>query len=175
MNQQGQKQRLFHNIDRPIKIDNNKNKLDYVNLYDQSTENYADYLTQNSHIGPIKKGNWSSIDGINIDNDSHHRTQRNITRSKQKHILKTRLYNGAYMGRKLNQLDDIKNESMLLYNNNNSIEKKNKFEVDDKSLIPYQFSYLYHNPQNINHVIMDNWGGQDTRMELRRVIKKLKI
>lgn len=135
-------------------VENQYTPLDEVNV--QNT-------AMNCQGIPYMIGHWSGINGDNIQYDSWFRTNDNIVRTKHRNQLKTRSTVGKFCAR---GIAEPVQESIIMKGHHHN--KKYKYFVEDKSYVPYTFYYHYHNPQMVSP--FNNPSGQDTRMELRRVI-----
>lgn len=122
-------------------------------------------------------GAWSNYDGKNIDSDTNVRIQnkRKYYRGKYRQPLCTRAFGGSFFGKGYH---DVNGENLLVLDQNLTKSLKSQLDNSEKSYIPYSFEYLFQhsNPQRVKHIIPPNvcnggWvrGGEDTRMELKRV------
>jgi len=122
-------------------------------------------------------GAWSNLDGENIDNDTNVRinNQRKFYRGKYRQPLCVRAFGGSFFGKGYH---DVNGENLIVYEQNLTKSLKSQLDTSEKSYIPYSFEYLFQhsNPQRQKHIIPPKvcdggWvrGGEDTRMELKRV------
>jgi hypothetical protein len=112
---------------------------------------------------------WTSDMGCNVDADSSARNNRNLTNLRHINQLferpyKTIPYMGAGSGQgKIVQEDHIKPGFT-------TGSKKQCNVLAGVSIIPERMQFcMYHNPQETTHIIPEwVWGGDDTRMAMRR-------
>lgn len=110
---------------------------------------------------PYKIGNWSGLNGRDIENDSWFRTRDNIERNKEKNQLNARSFSNAYFG-----TGELYGETKSKFNVVGEISEKHRSFTENHSVIPYQFYFHFENPQKTKFLPKS----QDTRMELRRVL-----
>lgn len=116
---------------------------------------------------PFQLGHWSGMDGAGIDTDSY---QRNVTIKDVREQLFAQSFSNAYFGSgPVVPFSDEFNKSTHILTNR---KRQTQIGPEDKSVIPYQFFYHFDNPQKINPMRTGLETNQDTRMELRRELRK---
>jgi hypothetical protein len=122
-------------------------------------------------------GSFSGLNGCNIDSDTNVRfdNQRKYFRGRYRQPLCVRSFGGSFFGK---GYYDINGENLLVLDQNLTKSLKSQLDNSEVSYIPLSFEYLFKhsNPQRVKHIIPPNvcdggWvrGGEDTRMELKRV------
>lgn len=122
-------------------------------------------------------GAWSGLNGCNIDADTDVRFKdpRKYYRGKYRQPLCVRAFGGSFFGKGYYNVDG---ENLLVLDQNINKSLKSQSHLSETSYIPLSFEYLFQhsNPQRVKHIIPPQvceggWvrGGEDTRMELKRV------
>jgi len=112
---------------------------------------------------------WTSDTGCNVDDDSNLRNSRNLTNLRYINQLFERPYNTVpYMGSGAGQ-GEIGTEDKIRPGLTTG-SKKQCNVLAGVSVHPERFNIcMYHNPQDTEHIVPKwRWGGDDTRMAMRR-------
>jgi len=128
------------------------------------------------HVSLYEKGNlfrdgygWTSDSGCNIDKDSAMRNADRLTNKRLVQQLFTRPYNGVpYMGSGSGQ-GEVKEEDTIRPGLQTTTKRPCNV-LSGVSIHPERMKHcLYHDPQDVGHIIpLWTWGGDDTRMAMRK-------